>query len=110
MEAVQRRAFFGVVGLTALPVPSAAADVCVPESPQRMIEQNQARAEKLLRLISKYGDHTDVEYARIMRQEIALRFDLATYLDAHTSDESILGLIKVEHLQGWKRLAPQAKH
>ncbi len=106
MEAVQRRAFFGVVGLTALPVPSAAADVCVPESPQRMIEQNQARAEKLLRLISKYGDHTDVEYARIMRQEIALRFDLATYLDAHTSDESILGLIKVEHLQGLEALGP----
>lgn len=106
MEAVQRRAFFGVVGLAALPGPSAAADVCVPDSPQQMIEQNQARAEKLLQLIGKYGDHTEVEYARIVRQEIALRFDLATYLDAHTSDESILRLIKVEHLKGLEALVP----
>lgn len=106
MEAVQRRAFFGVVGLAALPSPSAAADVCVPESPQQMIEQNQVRAEKLLQLIGKYGDHMDVEYARVVRQEIALRFDLATYLDAHTSDESILRLVKVEHVTGLEALGP----
>ena len=35
-------------------------------------------------------------FAQIMRQEVALRFDLATYLDLHWRDDAIQKLVKVD--------------
>lgn len=95
MEAVQRRSFVGIAGLAMLPTPSVAGQQCVPESPQHAVDINADRANHLLKLVGKLGQGTDGVFPQIMRQEVALRFDLATYLDLHWSEESVRNLIKV---------------
>lgn len=95
MEPVQRRSFVGLAGLAMLPTPSDAGQQCVPESPQHAVEINKDRANDLLKFMGKLGLDTESVFPQIMRQEVALRFDLATYLDLHSSEDSVRDLIKV---------------
>lgn len=95
MEPVQRRSFVGLAGLAMLPTPSVAGQQCVPKSPQHAVEINEDRANDLLKFMRKLGLDAEGVFPLIMRQEVALRFDLATYLDLHSSEDSVRDLIKV---------------
>ena len=96
MEPVQRRSFVGLAGLAMLPAPSVAGQQCVPESLQNAVEINEARANHLLSFVGDPKQQVEKSFPQIMRQEVALRFDLATYLDLHWRDDAIQKLIRFD--------------